>query len=228
MMNVSVKTKIKAALSGVCLMSCILFAPAVSGAAAGEIALPEPQMREGMPVMQALAERKTSRSFAGSGISEAQLSHILWAANGINRPESGGRTNPAAMGVHSVDVYAVTAEGIYIYQPQAHSLHLVSEGDFRMATTTGQGFVGDAPLTLVYASDSSAWQNARRVPSGEQQTLYDGMAAGAMTQSVALVAAAEGLGTCVRASIDRDAFAAAAGLQEGQTILLAQTIGVLP
>lgn len=228
MMNVSVKARIKAALSGACLMSCILFAPAVSGAAAGEIALPEPQMQEGMTVMRALAERKTSRSFADSKISEAQLSHILWAANGINRPESGKRTNPAAMGVYSVDVYAVTAEGIYLYQPQAHSLHLIAEGDFRMTTTTGQNFVGDAPLTLVYVADSSAWQNARRVPSEDMQALYDGVVAGEMSQSVALVAASEGLGTCVRASIDRDAFSKAAGLREVQTILLAQTLGVLP
>ena len=222
MMNVSVKARIKAALSGACLMSCLLFVPAAAGAAADEILLPEPQVKTGMPVMQA------SRSFADSEISAAQLSHVLWAANGINRPESGGRTNPAAMGVHSVDVYAVTTEGIYLYQPEAHSLHLVAEGDFRMTTTTGQGFVGDAPLTLVYVSDSSAWQNARRVPPEEQQTLYGGMAAGAMTQSVSLVAASEGLGTCVRASIDHDAFSEAARLQEGQTILLAQTLGVLP
>ena len=122
----------------------------------------------------------------------------------------------------------MTAKGIFLYQPKTHTLQSVAEGDFRMATTTGQGFVGEAPLTLVYVGNSSAWENARRVPSGEQQVLFDSIAAGAMTQSVALAAAAEGIGTCVRASIDHEAFGKAARLQDGQTILLAQTLGVLP
>lgn len=221
--------KIKIALSGVCLASCLLFASAPAGTAeAADISLPFPQTESGMPVMQALAKRQTSRDFADAELSPAQLSQIFWAANGVNRPESGKRTNPAALGVHSVEVYAVTAEGIYLYQPEAHALQSVAEGDFRMTTTTGQAFVGQAPLTLVYVGNASAWENARRVPSGEQQVLYDSIAAGAMTQSVALAAAAEGLGTCVRASVDHDAFGEAAHLQEGQTVLLAQTLGVLP
>lgn len=220
--------KIRTTLSGVCLASCMLFASApTSMAEAAEIPLPSPQIERGMPVMQALAKRQTSRSFADAELSPSQLSHILWAANGVNRPESGKRTNPSALGVHSVEVYAVTAEGIYLYQPETHALQSVAEGDFRMTTTTGQPFVGQAPLTLVYVGNASAWENARRLPTDEQQMLYDSIAAGAMTQSVALVAAAEGLGTCVRASIDHGAFGEAAHLQEGQTILLAQTLGVL-
>lgn len=219
------KSKIKVVLSGVCIASCLLFAPAAAGAAE---ALPEPQIEGGVSVMQALAKRQTSRSFAETDISPVQLSHILWAANGVNRPESGGRTNPAALGVHSVEVYAVTAKGIFLYQPKTHTLKSVAEGDFRMTTTSGQPFVGEAPLTLVYVGNASAWESASRALPDDQQVLFDSIAAGAMTQSVALVAAAEGLGTCVRASIDRDAFGAAAHLQSGQTILLAQTLGVLP
>lgn len=229
MMNVFTHRKINLALSGVCLASCMLFAPLMpSKASAAEISLPQPKIEAGMSVMQALEKRKTSRSFSDTNISPSQLSHILWAANGINRPESGGRTNPAALGVHSVEVYAVTAEGIYLYQPQKHTLQSIAEGDFRMTTTTGQNFVGQAPLTLVYVGNSSAWEASGRVPSDDKQVLFDSIAAGAMAQSVALTAAAEGIGTCVRASIDHDAFGEAARLQEGQTILLAQTLGVLP
>lgn len=224
-----VAPKIKNAISGVCLMSCLLLAPAAAGAAgADEVSLPPPHIEEGMPVMQALARRQTSRGFAAEEISLSQLSHILWAANGINRPESDGRTNPAALGVHSVEVYAVTAKGIFLYQPKTHTLQSVAEGDFRMATTTGQGFVGEAPLTLVYVGNSSTWENSGRAMPADTQVLFDSIAAGAMSQSVALVAAAEGIGTCVRASIDHDAFGEAAHLQEEQTILLAQTLGVLP
>lgn len=225
----SVSRKIKAALSGVCLMSCMLLAPAAPAMAeAAELSLPRPQIAAGMSVMQALEKRQTSRSFGVAALSPSQLSHILWAANGINRPGSDGRTNPAALGVHSVEVYVVTADGIFLYLPKTHALQPVAEGDFRMTTTKGQPFVGEAPLTLVYVGSSAAWENARRVPSGDRQVLYDSIAAGAMTQSVALEAAAEGLGTCVRASVDEDAFGEAAHLQDDQTILLAQTLGVLP
>ena len=222
-------TKIKVALSSACLASCMLFTPVTSCVAeAAEVSLPQPQIENGVSVMQALSNRHTSRSFADTEITPAQLSHILWAANGVNRPESDGRTNPAALGVHSVEVYAVTAKGIFLYQPKTHTLQSVAEGDFRMATTTGQGFVGEAPLTLVYVGNSSAWENAGRALPEDKQVLFDSIAAGAMAQSVALEAAAEGIGTCVRASVNHDAFGEAAHLQDGQTILLAQTLGVLP
>ena len=225
----SVRSRIKFALSSVCVVSCVLFTPvAPSVAKAADISLPNPQMEAGMSVMQALAKRQTSRSFSGEELTPSQLSHILWAANGVNRPDSDGRTNPAALGVHSVEVYAVTAEGIFLYQPQTHTLQSIAEGDFRMTTTTGQPFVGEAPLNLVYVGNSAAWENAGRGPSGEKQVLFDSIAAGTMAQSVALVAAAEGIGTCVRASVDHAAFSEAAHLQDGQTILLAQTLGVLP
>ena len=215
----SVRSRIKFALSSVCVVSCVLFTPvAPSVAKAADISLPNPQMEAGMSVMQALAKRQTSRSFSGEELTPSQLSHILWAANGVNRPDSDGRTNPAALGVHSVEVY----------QPKTHTLESIADGDFRMTTTTGQPFVGEAPLNLVYVGNSSAWENAGRGPSGEKQVLFDSIAAGTMAQSVSLVAAAEGIGTCVRASVDHAAFSEAAHLQDGQTILLAQTLGVLP
>ena len=224
-----VTKKINLALSGICLLGGLLLVPGVSGATrTNAVTLPPPQINDGMSIMKALSERKSSRSFAAASISNEQLSNILWAANGINRPESKGHTNPAAMGVQSVHVYVVTDKGIFLYEPQSHDIRLLNKGDYRMTTTTGQSFVGKAPLTLVYVADSVAWENARRVPSANQQMIFDSVAAGAMAQSVGLVAAAEGLGTCVRASIDHEAFAKAARLLDSERILLAQTIGVLP
>ena len=221
--------KLRLAISGMFLLSGILLAPALSSAAElSEITLPKPQIQSGMSVMQALSKRQSSRAFADKAISPAQLSNILWAADGINRPDNGGRTNPAALGVRSIEVYAVTSEGIFRYTPESHTLQPVASGDFRMATTTGQAFVGKAPLTLVYVADSAKWQNARHVPTADKQSVFDSIAAGAMTQSVGLAAAAEGLGTCIRGSIDHEAFGKAADLREGQHIIIAQTIGVLP
>lgn len=224
-----VDSKIKVALSCVIMLSILLFVPSVSSAdRTNAVLLPPPQIQEGMSVMQALRQRKASRTFADASIPMAQLSDILWAANGINRPDTEGRTNPAALGVRSVEVYVVTADCIFCYEPKSHTLQPIATGDFRMATTTGQSFVGKAPLTLVYVSDSAIWQSARCVPPADKQAVFDSVAAGAMAQSVGLAAAAEGLGTCVRGSVDQETFGKAAHLREGQHVIIAQTIGVLP
>jgi len=224
-----VTKKINLVLSGIFLFGGLLLVPGVSGATrTNAVSLPPPQITDSVSVMKALSERKSSRNFAVSPISDEQLSKILWAANGINRPGSEGHTTPAAMGVQSVHVYAVTDKGIFLYEPQSHSIRLQNKGDYRMTTTKGQSFVGKAPLTLVYVADSVAWENARRIPTGDQQMIFDSVAAGAMAQNVGLVAAAEGLGTCVRASIDHEAFARAAHLLNSERVIIAQTIGVLP
>ena len=224
-----VTEKINLVLSGIFLLGGLLLVPGVSGATrTNALSLPPPQIADGVFVMKALSERKSSRNFAVSPISDEQLSKILWAANGINRPDSEGHTTPSAMGVQSVHVYVVTDKGIFLYEPQSHSIRLQNKGDYRMTTTKGQSFVGKAPLTLVYVADSVAWGNAHRVLPADQQTIFDSVAAGAMAQNVGLVAAAEGLGTCIRASIDHEAFAKAAHLLDSERIIIAQTIGVLP
>ena len=88
--------------------------------------LTEPEEAE---IMEALQQRKSERHYTDGSLTEAQLSKILWAANGVNRPEGAGqsgakRVNPAALGVYSVDVYAVTPDGIYLYEPDGHKLRL--------------------------------------------------------------------------------------------------------
>ncbi len=183
------------------------------------------ELPDDLTVMQALSQRKTSRNFVDRDLSEAQLLKILWAANGINRPD-GKRVNPVALGVYSVEVYAVTRTGIYRYDEVANKLNLIAAGDYRMSTTTGQAFVGKAAVNLVYVETPDAWLNSKhRVPSREDQLAFANIAVGSMIQSVALAAQSEGLGNCVRGSINRDEFAKVAKLSADKTILLAQSVG---
>lgn len=178
-----------------------------------------------LTVMDALNARKTDRNFVDSDLTEAQLTKILWAANGVNRPD-GKRVNPVALGVYSVEVYAVTRKGIYLYDPKSNGLIPVAEGDYRMTTTTGQNFVGKAAVNLVYVENPDAWKNARHTPPPrENQIAFANITVGSMIQSVALAAQTEGLGNCVRGSINRDEFAKAARLSADKTILLAQSVG---
>lgn len=193
--------------------------------AADDITLPTVEIKsKEISVTQALQQRKSDRNFIGVDLTSAQIAKVLWAANGINR-DDGKRVNPAAMGVYSVEVYAVTREGIYLYDANNHKLKLIAEGDYRSITTTGQSFVSKAALNLVYVETPAAWTNARHIPPRENQIAFANITAGAMVQSVALIAETEGLGNCVRGSINRDEFKKVAKLSDDKNILLAQSIG---
>ena len=116
------------------------------------ITLPDPDLAGGKPLMRALSERHTSREYDTRELPTDALSNLLWAAFGINRPDSGRRTAPSAMNWQETDIYVVTAKGTYLYDPKAHALEPHISGDLR-ALTGQQGFVGTAPLNLVYVAD---------------------------------------------------------------------------
>lgn len=194
-------------------------------AAQSDITLPTVEVNnDKLSVTNALQQRKSSRNFIDKDLTPAQLSKILWAANGINR-DDGKRTVPVALGVYSVEVYAVTKEGIYLYDADNHKLKLITEGDYRSITTTGQAFATKAAVNLVYVETPDVWSSARHIPPREAQLSFANITAGAMVQSVALVVETEGLGNCVRGSINRDEFRKVAKLPENKTILIAQSIG---
>lgn len=209
---------------GATILAAMLTLSTTAHAAQSYINLPATMLDDGSAVMIALDERKTIRDFVDRDLTNAQLGKILWAANGLNRPD-GKRVNPVANGVYSVDVYVVTRAGVYIYIPEFHQLKLIAEGDHRMTTTTGQSFVGKAAVNLVYVENPDAWSTARHTPPPrDRQIACANVTVGAMVQSVALAAQTESMGNCVRGSINRDAFAKVAGIS-AENILLAQSVG---
>lgn len=70
----------------------------------GNLQLPAPDMQGGRPLMQVLKERKTEREFSAKPLPLQTLSDLLWAASGINRPDSGRRTAPSAMNCQEIDI----------------------------------------------------------------------------------------------------------------------------
>lgn len=183
-------------------------------------ALPSPHREGGLPLMEALARRQSSREFAPTALDEQTLSDLIWAAGGVNRPALGGRTAPSAMNAQEVLLYAAMPQGLYLYAPVAHELQLAVASDVRRVTGY-QDFVDDAALDLVYVADHG---RMGMVPAA-QRTAYACAAAGAMAQNVYLFCASAGLATVVRAWFDRDALAKAMGLGNDQQLLLAQTVG---
>lgn len=184
------------------------------------IALPAPRTSGGKPLMQALKERRSSREFSGRPLAPEMLSGLLWAAFGVNRPETRGRTAPSAHDWEEIDVYAATADGLYVYDPNAHALTEVLARDVRAATGT-QDYVAQAPVDLVYVADLSRMAQA----TAEDKARYSGPDAGFIAQNVYLFCASEGLTTVVRGLVDRPALARLMGLAPDQQIILAQSVG---
>ena len=194
----------------------LAFTPA---AHAADIKLPAPRREGGKPLMQALAERHSTRAFSDRPLSEQQLSDLLWAAFGVSRPDSGKRTAPSASNRQEIGIYVVLPAGAYLYEAQAHTLKRIAEGDLRAATGT-QDYVGAAALNLVYVADFSKMQGDER-----NRVFYSAADTGFIAQNVYLYCASEGLGTVVRGLIDRDALAKQLKLNEHQRITLAQSAG---
>jgi SagB-type dehydrogenase family enzyme len=188
--------------------------------AAATLVLPEPERAGGMPLLAALVARKSAREFRPDPLPLPVLSTLLWAADGINRPEAHGRTAPSALNAQEIAVYVALPSGVYVYEPSAHVLNLVRGVDARRVTGY-QEFVDEAPLELIFVADLS---RHRLVPS-ELRGTYAAVSAGAICQNVYLYCASAGLATVARGWFDRDALAKALALNPGQHIVLAQTVG---
>jgi SagB-type dehydrogenase family enzyme len=184
------------------------------------IQLLAPQTQNGKPLMQVLKDRKTMREFSAQDLPLQVLSDLLWAANGINREDSGYRTAPSAMNLQEIDIYVVKADGFYLFDAKKNMLIQVSTEDIR-GLTGMQPFVKDAPINLIFVADLSKMSSI----SAEDANFYAAADTGFISENVYLFCASFGLSTVVRGLIDRPALAKAMKLRDNQKIILAQTVG---
>ena len=157
--------------------------------------------------MDALKARQSARTFAPDALAPQVLSNLLWATNGVNRPD-GRRTAPSARNWQEIDVYVVMTAGAYVYDAGAHSLKPVAAGDHRAKTGT-QAYVNTAPVNLVYVAD---FAKTGQSPA-EERDLFTPADAGFIAQNAYLFCASEGLAVVVRGLIDRPALAKALNLR---------------
>jgi len=184
------------------------------------ITLPAPALEDGMSLMRALNKRQSIRDYADRALPKEILSNLLWAAWGVNRRESDGRTAPRWRGVYALDIYLSMADGVWLYEPQSHRILFYQAGDLRGQTTTGQSFVATAPLNLVYAFDLSKLKGTET-----EKLAAAGASIGVVAQNVYLYCASAGLATVLRESVPGEALAKTLKLPPGQVIQFAQTVG---
>ena len=166
--------------------------------------LPAPDKTGGMPLMQALAQRRSTKTgFSGAALSPQQLSDLLWATWGVNR-DGGRRTAPTAMNRQDVRVYVALESGVWQYDA-GNAMIKVLDGDWR-------GQMGGGSLTLIYA-----------IPQSNE---WGGAHVGSLYQNAGLYCASAGLGNFVHVS-GLHALDGKLPLPEGWKIFIIQTVGLL-
>jgi len=185
------------------------------------ILLNQPDTSRGHTVMQALQLRASTTAFSSEPLSLQDLSDIIWAANGINRPEEGKRTAPSARNSQDIDVFVIKEDGAFFYNPSDHSIELIAAGDHRGMVTGRQVNMANAPVMLVLVTDISRF-------SGSDEALkmrWGAMDAGIVSQNIAVACAGLGMVTRPRASMDMAGLRELLKLTEAQHLMLNNPVG---
>ena len=182
------------------------------------IPLPSAQKTGGMPLMEALQLRKTQRSFSPKELTSQQLSNLLWAAYGINRPD-GFRTVPAAKNWFEYDIYVLKSDGWFLYEVSKHALLKMGNEDLRIYGGT-QDFVKAAPVILVYVADFDRMTGA----TDDLKKFFSAVDLGYISQNVYLWCASEGLATIILGQVDKPKVHELLKLKPAQQVILSQPV----
>ncbi len=200
------------------VLSAAFLAASVNLCAAEKtIKLPPPDKAGGKPLMQCLTERKSERKFDSKPLPPQILSDLLYAADGISRPD-GRKTVPTARNLQSQEVYAAMADGLYLYHPKTHSLDLVKAGDIREKCGM-QAIHKTAPIVLIYVGDvSKIGKNAA------EKVFYAANHAGYASQNVYLYCTSAGLATVVCGLVNKPELEKAMELPRTKRVQLTQPV----
>jgi SagB-type dehydrogenase family enzyme len=193
------------------------------------VALPAARRDGGVTLERALSERRSVREFRAAALSLAEVSQLLWAAQGVTA-RGGYRTAPSAGALYPLELYAVAARveqlapGVYRYDPAGHRLALVGGEDrgVELARAAyGQTWISTAPVILVLAGVErrTTRKYGRR---GERYVLLE---AGHAAQNALLQAVALGLGATVVGAFDDERVRESLGLETGERPLYLIPVG---
>jgi SagB-type dehydrogenase family enzyme len=142
---------------------------------------------------EALANRRSVRAYSDQALTSAEIGQLLWAAQGVTN-EQGYRTAPSAGALYPLEIYVLTREGVFHYEPARHSLSVIIQSDARAAVHRAaleQEPVRGAPAVFVVAA---VYARTVQKYGEERSPRYVHMEAGHAAQNLLLEAAALGLG----------------------------------
>jgi SagB-type dehydrogenase family enzyme len=185
--------------------------------------LPAPQLDGPISVEKALSERRSVRTYKDEPLSLAEVSQILWAAQGVSDSASGKRTAPSARAMYFLDVYLISGNvtdlspGMYRYISGGHQLETIMEGDAKakLFEAAGQASIKSAPAALVITGQSDR--------ATDPAWMY--LEAGHAAQNVYLQGVALGIGTVVMAGFKPDEVKEAMNLPENHKVIYIMPLG---
>jgi nitroreductase len=242
-------------LKGV-LLAALVMIPVLAWAQAQElqtIKLNEPNKKRGLPVMEALSVRASVRDWSPQEVGLQDLSDLLWAADGINRPDSKKRTASSAQNAQDVDIYVFLKDGVYLYDAAGQSLVPVAAGDHRQEVVAppagGPGGPGGPPPAKPGEAPMPKPQGPPGAKPGppptpapvllvlvsdvsrfrggtpELKKEWGAIDTGIVSQNISLFCAATGLATRPRATMDRDKIRTLLKLKDTQFPMLNHPVG---
>lgn len=175
---------------------------------AGKLKLPPKD--GGMTLREALAKRRSVRSFTSREMTLEQIGELLWAGQGVTSTQ-GFRTTPSAGATFPLELHLVSASGVFRYEPQSHSLALLDSKDRRKELEEAalhQTCIGEGSINIIIAGISSrtSWKY------GPRTERYVAMEAGAAAQNILLTATALGFGSVLVGAFEDNAVARVARL----------------
>jgi nitroreductase len=213
-----------AAFAGSGLLQACKSQPAPQDTTAGAIQTEKPSVvptsESQITVMEALKNRKSASSFQTQPLPQELLLELLWAAWGINRPDSGKRTAPTAMNAQEIDIYVLLPDRVAVYDAKTNQLSPVLTEDIRSKAGI-RGFIAEAPVHLLYIADYSKF----RIGDQAQKEVFSACHTGFIGQNVYLYCASHGLASRFYAMFDRNSLTDSLKLRENQSIVFAQAVG---
>jgi SagB-type dehydrogenase family enzyme len=193
-------------------------APAATIQTAASGALSTPDARSAVPVEEALARRRSTRSFTDAPLTPRDLSQLLWAAQGVTAP-TGDRTSPSAGAIHPLELYVATSDGCHHYQPSGHRLEPITARDLRpslAAAAHGETALQQAAAVIVI----TAVLPRTTARYGERAWRYVLLEAGHVAQNLLLQAVALGLGAVPIGAFDDQRLGEAIGAADRTPLYL--------
>ncbi len=192
------------------------------------VALPGPDVTGKVTLERAIVQRRSVREYAPGALTLAEVSQLLWAAQGITGPD-GKRATPSARAVYPLQVWLVANDvqglgtGVFRYEPKGHALVPIpgARRDSLPSAARGQEMFQRAAAAVVVIGDSAL--AAQKFRGNAERWL--GMEAGFVVQDVYLQCTALGLGTVMVGGFSEPAVRAVLAVPAGWQVLALMPVG---
>lgn len=176
---------------------------------AADIQLTDPKTSGGIPLMDAIKNRRAERMIDSQMISEQDLSNLLWVTWGFSS-DDGKRVVPTARNLQDMELYVLLSTGSYVYDASLNLLKQIGDKDLRGIVGKEQEYATIAPVHLLFVTKDKK---------------FGDMHAGSMYQNAGLYCASNNLACVVRGAYDRNEIKKALNLENDKEVVITFAVG---